>query len=325
MIHELHQKAKALNKKIVLPEGNDTRTLHAAHRLVTDGIARPLILGKEEEVRSLADSENIALPHTLQIVDPATASKRSTYAQTLFQLRKHKGMTYEQALEQTLDVLYFGDLMVKHGDADGCVAGAAHPSPDVVRAAIHVLGTAKDSELVSSFFLMILPDGRPVTFADCGVNPEPEARQLASIGIDAAMNHKFLTGQEPRMAFLSFSTKGSAEHPLVDKVKEAVSIARSRRADILMDGEFQFDAAFVPGVAERKAPDSPLAGDANVFIFPDLNSGNIGYKITQRIGGAAAYGPILQGLGNAANDLSRGSSAEDIVNVAAITAIQAGA
>ncbi|MDX1440461.1 MAG: phosphate acetyltransferase [Rubricoccaceae bacterium] len=325
MIAQLHAKAHSLNKKIVFPEGDDPRTIRAVHRLSKDGIVRPVVLGAAEKVRSLADAEGIALPHTIQIVDPATTEKTSDYAQTLFNLRKHKGLTYEKALEIATDPLYFGDLMVKRGEVDGCVAGATHPSPDVVRAAIHVLGVAPGSALVSSFFLMILPGGKVLTFADCGVNPDPDSEQLASIGIDAAANHKFLTGEEPRVAFLSFSTKGSAEHARVDKVQEAVQIARSQRPDIVMDGEFQFDAAFVPSVAKRKAPDSPIAGNANVFIFPDLDSGNIGYKITQRIGGAEAFGPILQGLNGAANDLSRGCDADDIVNVAAITAIQSAA
>ena len=325
MIRTLHERARALNKKIVLPEGEDPRTIRAAHRLVEEGLARPVLLGRPDRVREVADEEGIALPHTVPIIDPETSEKRSEYAQTFFQLRKHKGLTFEQALETTADVLYFGDLMVKRGEADGCVAGAAHPSPDVVRAAIQVLGVAEGSALVSSFFLMVLPDGRPLTYADCGVNPQPDARQLASIGIDAAMNHRFLTGEEPRVAFLSFSTKGSAEHEAVEKVQTATQIARQLRPDLLIDGELQFDAAYVPGVAERKAPGSPLEGRANVFVFPDLDSGNIAYKITQRIGGAEAFGPILQGLAGAANDLSRGCDADDIVNVVVITAMQAGA
>ncbi len=324
MIQALHDKARALNKRIVFPEGEDPRTIHAVVRLVEEELARPVLVGHSDRVHAAADASSLVLPHTVPIVDPATTEKRSDYAQTLFQLRKHKGLTYEQALDAVSDVLYFGDLMVKRGEADGCVAGAAHPSPDVVRAAIQVLGVAEGSALVSSFFLMVLPDGRPLTFADCGVNPEPDSRELASIGIDAAANHRFLTGEEPRVAFLSFSTKGSAEHEVVEKVQTATQIARQLRPDLILDGELQFDAAYVPSVAERKAPGSPLEGRANVFVFPDLNSGNIGYKIAQRIGGAEAFGPIMQGLNGAANDLSRGCDADDIVNVAVITAIQAG-
>ncbi len=322
---DLHDRARALGKRIALPEGEDPRTVQAAAWLAEHGVVRPVLIGREAAVRAEADRLGVALPHSVSIVDPATTERRQGYAQALFQKRKHKGMTYEQAGQAVSDVLYFGDLMVDAGDADGCVAGAAHPSPDVVRAAIQVLGVAEGSALVSSFFLMVLPDGRPLTYADCGVNPAPTPDQLASIGIDAAANHRFLTGQEPRVAFLSFSTKGSADHPAVDAVRQATEAAQRQRPDLLIDGELQFDAAFDTGVGERKAPGSPVAGRANVFVFPDLAAGNIGYKITQRVGGAEAYGPVLQGLRLPANDLSRGADWEDIANVATITAIQAGA
>ena len=322
---DLHDRARALRKRIALPEGEDPRTIQAAAWLAEREIIRPILIGREAAIRSGAADLGVALPHTVPIVDPSTSERRQGYAQALYQKRKHKGLTYEQAGEIAGDVLYFGDLMVDAGDADGCVAGAAHPSPDVVRAAIHVLGVAEGSALVSSFFLMVLPDGRPLTYADCGVNPDPSPQQLASIGIDAAANHRFLTGEEPRVAFLSFSTKGSAEHPAVDAVREAVEIAHTQRPDLILDGEMQFDAAIDPDVGKRKAPDSPVAGRANVFVFPDLGAGNIGYKITQRLGGAEAYGPVLQGLRLPANDLSRGADWEDIANVATITAIQAGA
>src|SRR5690606_14952566 len=207
------------NKRIVLPEGEEPRTLRAVRTILEGELARPVLLGHPERVRALADAEGLALPHTVPIIDPASSGKRQAFAQTLFRLRKEKGLTYEAARELAADVLYFGALMVREGEVDGSVAGAAHPSPDVIRAAIQVLGVAEGSALVSSFFLMILPDGRPLTFADCGVNADPDPRQLASIGIDAAMNHRFLTGEEPRVAFLSFSTKGSSEHPRVDKVR----------------------------------------------------------------------------------------------------------
>lgn len=322
---DLHDRARALRKRIALPEGEDPRTIQAAAWLAEREIVRPILIGREAAIRAGAADLGVTLPHTVPIVDPSTSERRQAYAQALFQKRKHKGLTYEQAGEIVGDVLYFGDLMVDAGDADGCVAGAAHPSPDVVRAAIHVLGVAEGSALVSSFFLMVLPDGRPLTYADCGVNPDPSPQQLASIGIDAAANHRFLTGEEPRVAFLSFSTKGSADHPAVDAVREAVEIAHQQRPDLVLDGEMQFDTAIDPDVGKRKAPDSPVAGRANVFVFPDLGAGNIGYKITQRLGGAEAFGPVLQGLRLPANDLSRGADWEDIANVATITAIQAGA
>lgn len=320
----LFSRAGKLDKRIVLPEGEDPRTIRAARTIIDEGIARLVLLGNEDKVRAVAEETSVSLPHTVPIIDPARSERAQDYAQELFQLRKHKGMTYEQARETVNDVLYFGDLMVRRGDVDGCVAGAAHPTPDVLRAAIHCIGVDEDSALVSSFFLMILPDGRPVTFADCGVVPTPDAEQLASIGIDAAKSHKLLVGEEPVVAFLSFSTKGSADHEAVDLVREATEIAKAKRPELQIDGEFQFDAAFVPSVGERKAPGSKVAGKANVFVFPNLDAGNIGYKIAQRIGGAEAFGPILQGLKQPANDLSRGSDPEDIVNVVAITAILAG-
>lgn len=322
---DLHDRARSLRARIALPEGDDPRTIQAAVWLSEHDVVRPILIGSESVIRAEADRLGVALPHSVPIVDPERSERLQTYAHALFQKRNHKGLTYEQALATATEVLYFGDLMVDAGDADGCVAGAAHPSPDVVRAAIHVLGVATGSALVSSFFLMVLPSGQPLTYADCGVNPDPDAEQLSSIGIDAAENHRFLTGEEPRVAFLSFSTKGSADHPKVDVVRAAVEHARQLRPDLLLDGELQFDAAFDPGVGERKAPGSPVAGRANVFVFPDLNAGNIGYKITQRVGGAEAFGPVLQGLRLPANDLSRGADWEDIANVATITAIQSGA
>jgi phosphate acetyltransferase len=321
---KLHARARKHDKRIVLPEGEDPRTIEAVATIVEEKIARPILLGREEKVRATASEIGVTIPHSVPIIDPAKSERAQDYARELFQLRKEKGMTYEQAREAVEDVLYFGALMVRRGDADGSVAGAAHPTPDVLRAAIHAIGVAEDSSLVSSFFLMVLPDGREVTFADCGVVPTPNAEQLASIGLDAAKSHRLLVGEEPRVAFLSFSTKGSADHPAVDLVREATVIAKQKKPEMAIDGEFQFDTAFVPSVAERKAPGSPVAGDANVFVFPNLDAGNIGYKIAQRIGGAEAFGPILQGLKKPANDLSRGSDAEDIVNVTAITAILAG-
>ncbi len=319
------EKARALGKTIVLPEGEEPRTLVALRRIVGEGIARPILLGDPARIRAVAESAGVVLPGDVPLLDPRTDARREAFGRTLFGLRRHRGMTEAQAFETVAEVLYFGDLLVRSGEADGCVAGAVHASADVLRAAIHTLGVAPGSALVSSFFLMVLTDGRALTFADCGVVVRPSPEELASIGLDAARSHAFLTGDAPRVAFLSFSTRGSAEHEEVLRVRRAVEIARERRPDLALDGELQFDAAFVPDVGARKAPGSAVAGRANVFVFPDLNAGNIGYKIAQRVGGAEAYGPVLQGLSRPANDLSRGASADDIVSVVAITALQAGA
>ena len=318
----LHDRARALDRRIVLPEGEDPRTVQAAVWLHENRVVRPTLIGRDAAVREAAAGLGIAIPPAVPIIDPARSERLQDYAAALFARRKAKGLTYEAATEAVHDVLYFGDAMVAAGDADGCTAGATHSTPDVLRAAIHTLGVAPGSRLVSSFFLMVLPNGQPVTYADCGVVPLPTADELASIGINAADNHRFLTGDEPRVAFLSFSTKGSAEDDSVARVREAVRIAQAQRPDLAIDGELQFDAAFDASVGERKAPGSPVAGRATVFVFPSLDAGNIAYKITQRIGGAEAFGPILQGLARPANDLSRGADWEDIANVAAITAIQ---
>ena len=323
MIDQIQAKAKALNKRIVLPEGEDARTLHAMKWIVDEGLAQPVLLGNPDVVLPLAKQEGIAIPAHVPLIHPAASEHRDAFAQTYYDLRKRKGATEDEARAAVADELVFGALMVRHDLVDGSVSGAAHPSPDVIRAAIRMIGVGEASALVSSFFLMVMPDGRVCTFADCAVNVEPEAEQLASIGLDAGRAHQQLTGATPRIAFLSFSTIGSAEHPDVDRVRGAVKLARERRPDWTIDGEFQFDSAYVPSVAARKAPNSPLQGDANVFVFPNLAAGNITYKAVQRTSGAEAIGPSLAGLSQPANDLSRGADAEDIVNVVCITALQA--
>src|SRR5690606_26687506 len=260
---KLYDRARRYDKRIVLPEGEDPRTIRAVGAILAEKIARPVLLGNERTIRTRAAELGVVLPHGVPVIEPARSERAQDYAQELFQLRKAKGMTYEQAREAVEDGLYFGALMVRRGDADGSVAGAAHSTPDVLRAAIQCIGVAEGSALVSSFFLMVLPDGRPVTFADCGVVPTPDAAQLPPIGLDAARSHRLLVGEEPRVAFLSFSTKASADHPAVDLVREATERAKSMRPDLAIDGELQFDAAFVPEVGASKAPGSPVAGDAN--------------------------------------------------------------
>jgi len=323
-IQELRTRAKALNRKIVLPEGEEMRTIRAAATVTREHMARLVLLGHPEKIQQHAQSEGIHLPHTIQIINPRTSEKLTDYAHELYRLRKHKGLTYEEARVLVKHPLYFGAMMVRRGEADGSVAGAVHTTADVLRAAIQVIGVKPDSELVSSYFLMVLPNGRVLTYADCAVVPYPDSVQLASIGIDAGYSHHRIVQEDPLIAFLSFSTKGSARHESVAKVCHAVQLAQEKAPEnFLIDGELQFDAAYVPEVAQRKAPNSPVAGRANVFIFPNLDAGNISYKITERIGGAIAIGPILQGLNKPANDLSRGCTAEDIVNVIAITALSA--
>lgn len=323
----LKERVKNQRKKIVLPEGNDARVLEAGRKATDEGIADIVLLGDEDEIASLARERGISL-RGMEIINPRKSPKLDEYAKLLYELRKHKGMTPEEAYEKASSYLYYGVLMVYQGDADGEVSGATHPTSDTVRPALEVIKCAPGVELASAFFAMMVPDcpygeNGFFLFADSGMVIDPSPRELAQIAISTADTMKNLFGYEPRVAMLSFSTKGSASHPLVDKVVEATRIARERRPDILLDGELQVDAAIIPWIAERKAPGSPLGGRANVLIFPDLNAGNIAYKLVQRLAKAEAYGPILQGLKKPINDLSRGCSANDIVNVIIITAAQA--
>jgi phosphate acetyltransferase len=257
----------------------------------------------------------------VEIINPAHSARLQEYAGTYFELRKHKGMTRELALQTASNELFYAALMIKHGAASGAVAGSINTTGDVLRAGIQVIGLAEGISVVSSAFIMAFPDGKELAFGDCAVIPSPDSDQLASIAVSSAETFKRLVDQEPKIAMLSFSTKGSANHEDVNKVVEAVSKIKKLRPDLMVDGELQFDAALIPTIGERKAPGSPVAGKANVFIFPDLDAGNIGYKIAQRLGGAEAIGPVIQGLAKPYNDLSRGCSIDDIINVACICSL----
>jgi phosphate acetyltransferase len=297
---------------ILLTEGEDIRMQEAARMIVSKGFARPSIVLKERSVVNEIPGVEIIVPSE----HPIKAQLNDSYAQ----IRKGKGESVEEIQRLMCDPLYFSAMLLRAGKADGAVSGAMHTTADVFRAGIRCLGTAPGVKTASSFFLMILKDGRAVTYADCGLIPYPNPEELADITISASANHKKLTGEEPRVAMLSFSTKGSASHERVDHVLKAMDIVKSRVPDLVIDGELQFDAAFVPGVAARKNPTGSIRGDANVFIFPNLDAGNIAYKITERIGEAKAIGPLLQGLALPWMDLSRGCSAEDIMLVAAVAA-----
>jgi phosphate acetyltransferase len=324
----MKEKARADKKTIVLPETNDKRTLIAASHILKEGIANLILVGNEEKIMDGAGWLEVELDGA-KIIDPETTDKLDDYVNLLYETRKNKGMTPEKARETLLkDYLTFGVIMVKANDADGMVAGACHPTADTLRPALQILKTAPGVKLVSGFFILDVPDceyGENGTFlfADCGLNQDPTAEELAAIADSSAKSFKSLVGAKPIIAMLSHSTKGSAKHPLVDKVVEATKIAHEQYPHLCLDGELQTDAALVPSVAKSKAPGSEVAGKANVLIFPNLDCGNIGYKLVQRLGKAEAYGPMLQGIAKPVNDLSRGCSWEDIIGVVALTAVQA--
>ena len=327
MLEKIKNKARANVKKIVLPEGDEPRTVKAAAQIVKEGLATPILLGAADKIAAVAAEQGVDISG-IETIDPATSEKAKGYAQELFELRKAKGVTEEGAAQLVADPMYFGIMMVKLGEADGLVSGAVHTTGDMLRPALQIIKAKPGMSIVSSSFLMECPnkelgeDGLLV-YADCVVNPCPNAQELAQIAVSAAETARVLCGiEEPRVALLSFSTKGSAKHDLVTKVQEATKIAHELAPDLLLDGEMQFDAALVPSVGASKAPGSPVAGRANVLIFPDLQAGNIGYKISQRIGNADCFA-VLQGLAKPCNDLSRGCSVEDIVNTVAMTAVQA--
>ncbi len=326
-IDDIKNKAKSSLKTIVLPEAQDIRVIKAAAIVNNEKYANIVLLGNEEGIKKMAEDNNLNIDNA-KIIDPKNSSKTKEYAQSLYELRKAKGMTLEQAEELVLDEVYYGMMMVKLNDADGLVSGAIHSTSDTLRPALQILKTAPGTKLVSAFFVMVVPncdysDDGVYVFGDCGLNENPNPEQLAEIAASSSKSYESLVGKEAKVAMLSYSTKGSAHSELTDKVIEATKILKENYPEIKADGELQLDAAIVESVAKSKAPGSETAGKSNVLIFPNLDAGNIGYKLTQRFAKAEAYGPLCQGIAKPVNDLSRGCSAEDIAGVVAITAVQA--
>jgi len=325
-LHVLEERARGVGGTIALAEGDDPRVIEAAADLVARKMCRVVVLCPE----SARTDNHVRLERAgVEIIDPVTDPTRDALAGALYERRKHKGLTLEHAFEMTADPLYFASLLVAVGRADGSVGGAVRTTADTVRAALHCIGAAPSLNTVSSAFVMVHPDtswgnGGVMVFADCAVMPDPDPVQLAEIAVSAAWTFSSIVGDEPRVALLSFSSKGSAEHPLVTKVQQAVVELERRRPSFVFDGELQLDAALITNIGEKKAPGSAVAGRANVLVFPDLNSGNITYKAVERLGGARALGPLMQGLAKPANDLSRGCSAADIVQTTFLTLLQAG-
>jgi len=327
ILNNIISQARVTPRSIVLAEGDDIRVIEAAARATREGIANCILVGDPGIIGALADEAGISL-EGIRIENPESSTRTSGYAQNLLDLRAKKGMTIDQAQELAQDQLHFANLMVQARDGDGTIAGARYTSGDCVCAALQIIGVAPGIKTVSSFFLMIFEavhhePKQAMLFADCALVVDPSAEQLADIAIATTQSAQRLLEHDPRVAMLSFSTNGSADHPLVDKVREATEIVRKNNPGLAIDGDIQLDAALVPSIVERKMPDSKTRGNANVLIFPDLNAANIGYKIAQRLGGAIAIGPIMQGLNHPANDLSRGCSTEDIYYMIAMTAVQA--
>ena len=328
ILNQMLARAKSNPQRIVLPEGDEPRTLEAANTILKEGIAKLILIGNPTTILSMAKEKGYEFISQATIVDPESDPRMPVYANLLYELRKAKGMTEEEAAKKVKDPLYLGCLMIKNGDADGELAGARGTTADTIRPAFQILKTKPGVSVVSGAFLMFTPAKQLgeegfLVFADCAVNPCPNAEELAQIAISTAETAKSIAGIEPHVAMLSFSTKGSAKHELIDKVTEATRIAKEKAPELLLDGELQADAALIEKVAATKAPNSPVAGKANVLVFPDLQAGNIGYKLVERFSGADAVGPILQGIAAPVNDLSRGCKVQDIVQMIIITACQA--
>ena len=326
-IEEIKQKAKADLKTIVLPEGTDARVLEAADKIVKERFANIILLGDQEKIQNIARENNCDI-EGIRIISPEKDEKYNTYVENFYELRKAKGMTMEQATELLKDETHFGMMMVKLGDADGLVSGAAHSTADTLRPALQILKTAPNTKLVSTFFIMNVPnceygENGTFLFSDCALNVNPDSEELSEIAISSSKSFEQLIKKQPKVAMLSYSTYGSAKSEMVDKVNAATKLVKEKAPDLAVDGEMQLDAAIIQEVAESKAPGSNVAGNANVLIFPDLNAGNIGYKLVQRLAKAEAYGPLCQGIAKPVNDLSRGCSSNDIVGVVALTAVQA--
>jgi phosphate acetyltransferase len=325
LMNLIKKKAMGNRKKILLPEGDEPRTVQAASQIAKEGIADVILLGNEESIRKAAGKADLT---GVQIIDPEKSDKLQEFANQFYEMRKAKGVTQDMALATCKDTLYFAVMMIKNNLADGMVSGAVHSTGDTLRPALQVIKTAPGISIVSSSFIMEVPNKKygengVLIFADCAININPSSDEMAAIAVASAETAKSLAGIEPKIAMLSFSTKGSAKHELVDKVSQATAKLKEIAPDLLSDGELQADAALVETVGQLKSPGSPVAGHANVLIFPDLQAGNIGYKLVQRLAGAEAIGPICQGLARPVNDLSRGCSVDDIVSVVAITAVQA--
>lgn len=326
-IDDIKSKAKKDIKTIVLPEADDERVVLGGVKVIGEGFAKIVFIGKEEKIKNIAKKHDLDVSRAT-IIDPENSEKTEQYTKALYELRKDKGMTEEQAKELILDPVYYGMMMVKLDDADGLVSGANHSTADTLRPALQILKTSSDTKLVSAFFVMVVPDKTygadgVLLFGDCALNENPNALSLAEIARCSSNSFKAFVGKEPKVAMLSYSTYGSAASESVTKVREATNIIKEKYPELKIDGELQLDAAIIKSVAEKKAPGSDIAGEANVLIFPDLNAGNIGYKLVQRFAHAEAYGPICQGIAKPVNDLSRGCSAEDVAGVVAFTAVQA--